>query len=173
MKPTIYLLLVAAFASGFIIRQHTMKNDNKPSGAESDRGRATGIGGIFFKVKDPGATREWYQQHLGLNTDEYGTSFQWYQGADSTKMGFTQWSPFAESTKYFQPSDNEFMINYRVVNIENLIAQLRESGIDVVSEIEEFEYGKFAHVMDPNGIKIELWEPVDEEYDKVVKGRTR
>src|SRR3954462_15825237 len=81
--------------------------------------RVTSIGGIFFKCKDPGKMREWYKTHLGFNTNQYGTVFEWRQATDSSKKGFSQWSPFAEKTKYFEPSTKEFMINYRV---ENLVA---------------------------------------------------
>jgi len=135
--------------------------------------RATSIGGIFFKCKDPRKMRDWYSKHLGLATDQYGTNFQWYQGADSTKKGFTQWSPFAEETKYFEPSTKEFMINYRVENIEWLVEELKKEGVTVVDKIEAFEYGKFVHIMDPEGNKIELWEPNDVEYAKITDGVTK
>jgi predicted enzyme related to lactoylglutathione lyase len=135
--------------------------------------KVTGIGGIFFKCKDPNTMKDWYKNHLGLNTDAYGTSFEWRQGDDSSKYGFTQWSPFAESTKYFEPSPKEFMINYRVDNLEALVEQLKKEGVTITDEIETFDYGKFVHIMDPEGNKIELWEPVDEEYNKIVDGRTK
>ena len=135
--------------------------------------KVTGIGGVFFKCKDPDAIKSWYKTHLGLDTDQYGTTFEWRQGDDSTKKGFTQWSPFQESTDYFEPSKREFMINYRVENLEELVAQLRAEGVTVVDEIEAFDYGKFVHILDVEGNKIELWEPNDTEYDKIVNGRTK
>lgn len=135
--------------------------------------KVTGIGGIFFKCKDPDAMKEWYKTHLGFDTDQYGTSFEWRQGADTSKYGFTQWSPFAEKTKYFEPSTKEFMINYRVENLELLVDELRKEGVTIVDEIEAFDYGKFIHIIDMEGNKIELWEPVDEEYNKIVGGRTK
>jgi uncharacterized protein YndB with AHSA1/START domain/predicted enzyme related to lactoylglutathione lyase len=135
--------------------------------------KATGIGGIFFKCKDPALLKEWYKQHLGLNTDQYGTSFEWRQGDDPSKYGFTQWSPFSATTKYFEPSTREFMINYRVENLEKLVDQLKKDGVIVTDEIESYDYGKFVHIMDIEGNKIELWEPVDAEYDKIVEGRTK
>jgi predicted enzyme related to lactoylglutathione lyase len=135
--------------------------------------RATGIGGIFFKCEDPDKIRTWYQQHLGLNTDQYGTTFEWRQAEDSTKKGFTQWSPFKNDTKYFEPSAKEFMINFRVENLEWLVGELKKEGVNVVSEIENFEYGKFVHVVDPEGNKIELWEPADVEYEKILQVVTR
>ena len=135
--------------------------------------KVTGIGGIFFKCKDPEKMKEWYSKNLGLNIDGYGTSFEWRQGADSTKYGFTQWSPFSDKTKYFQPSQKEFMINYRVENIEALVDELRKDGVEITDSIETYDYGKFVHIMDAEGNKIELWEPVDEEYNKIVEGRTK
>ncbi len=134
--------------------------------------KVTGIGGIFFKCKDPDKMKEWYKKHLGLATDQYGTSFEWRQGDDASKKGFTQWSPFSDTAKYFQPSEKEFMINYRVADLEALVAELRDEGVTIVDNIETFEYGKFVHILDEEGNKIELWEPVDEEYDKIVDGRT-
>lgn len=140
---------------------------------QTDMAKVTGIGGVFFKSTDPKALKEWYSKNLGLDTDEYGTNFQWYQGSDSTKMGFTQWSPFNEKTKYFAPSEKQFMINYRVTNIEQLVDTLRNNGVTILDSIETFEYGKFVHIMDLEGNKIELWEPVDDIYNKSVKGRTK
>ncbi len=135
--------------------------------------KVTGIGGIFFKCKDPNKMREWYQTHLGLNTDQYGTNFEWRQGADPEQKGFTQWSPFSETTTYFEPSVKEFMINYRVENIAELVTGLRKNGITITDEIEAFEYGKFVQILNMEGNKIELWEPNDIEYDKIVGGRTK
>lgn len=129
--------------------------------------RVTGIGGIFFKCKDPKKVSAWYADHLGLATNSYGAVFEWYQGADSTKKGFTQWSPFKESTSYFGPSEKDFMINYRVANIELLIEELKKEGVTVLDTIESFDYGKFAHIMDIEGNKIELWQPNDLAYEKM------
>lgn len=129
--------------------------------------RVTGIGGIFFKCKDPKKVKDWYQKHLGLNTDHYGTSFEWRQAADPTKKGFTQWSPFADSTNYFEPSTRDFMINYRVENLEALVEELKKEGVSIVDEIESYSYGKFVHILDLEGNKIELWEPNDVIYDEL------
>ena len=111
--------------------------------------------------------REWYQTHLGLITNQYGAVFEWRQGADSTKKRFSQWSPFKETTKYFQPSTKEFMINYRVENLEALVQELKKEGVTVTDTIEKVDYGKFVHIMDIEGNKIELWEPNDIEYEKL------
>ncbi len=135
--------------------------------------KVTGVGGIFFKCKDPDNMKKWYKTHLGLDTDEYGTSFEWFQGADATKKGHTQWSPFPDNTTYFEPSQKDFMINYRVEDIEGLVKELKKEGVNIVDEIEYFEYGKFVHILDAEGNKIELWEPNDTEYDKIATGRTK
>lgn len=135
--------------------------------------KVTGIGGIFFKCNDPIKMKEWYKTHLGFDTDEYGTTFEWRQAGDSTKRGFTQWSPFSQTTKYFEPAQKEFMINYRVENLELLVEQLEKEGVTIVDKIETFDYGKFVHIMDMEGNKIELWEPYDLEYEKIVGGVTK
>jgi len=134
--------------------------------------RVTGIGGVFFKSEDPEKLKEWYNKHLGLQTDAYGTNFIWRHGEDATKKGHTQWSPFKAGTKYFNPSKKPFMINYRVEDLEKLVTLLKEEGVTILDKIETFEYGKFVHILDGEGNKIELWEPNDEEYDKIVDGRT-
>lgn len=125
------------------------------------RKKVTGIGGIFFKTKNPDATKNWYAQHLGLDVNAYGSTFWWkdQQGNDC----LTQWSPFKNNTDYFEPSKQSFMINYRVENLSELVSQLRASGVKLIGEIQEFDYGKFAWVMDPDGHKIELWEAVDDK----------
>lgn len=123
--------------------------------------KVTGIGGIFFKCKDPNKMKEWYKNHLGLNTNDYGANFEWRDAEDPTKKGSTQWSPFAETTKYFEPSGKEFMINYRVENLELLVEELKKEGVTIVDKIETYDFGKFVHIIDIEGNKIELWEPVD------------
>jgi predicted enzyme related to lactoylglutathione lyase len=123
--------------------------------------KVTGIGGIFFKSKDSKALNEWYKTHLGFDTSPYGTSFEWLDKDDATKKGLTQWSLFADNTKYFEPSTKEFMINYRVENIEALVEELIKEGVTIVDKIEDSEYGKFVHILDLEGNKIQLWEPKD------------
>jgi len=127
--------------------------------------RVTGIGGIFFKCKDPKKLRQWYQTHLGLEVNQYGAVFEWRQGADSSKKGFTQWSPFSAATKYFEPSTREFMINYRVANMESLVRQLKAEGVVFTDSVQSYDYGKFVHILDGEDNKIELWEPNDEVYE--------
>ena len=124
--------------------------------------RLTGIGGIFFKCKDPKKLNEWYKTHLGLDTNEYGNTFEWREDSDPAKKGQTQWSPFSETTKYFEPSTKEFMINYRVADIAGLVEELKKEGVTIVDTIENSDYGKFVHILDAEGNKVELWEPKDE-----------
>ncbi len=125
--------------------------------------KVTGIGGIFFKCKDLNQMKEWYKTHLGLNTNDYGATFEWREADDSTKKGSTQWTPFDDSTKYFDPSTKEFMINYRVADLEALVEELKKEGVTIVDKIESYDYGKFVHIIDIEGNKIELWEPNDIE----------
>lgn len=129
--------------------------------------RVTGLGGVFFKTADPKKTREWYGKHLGLPVDDYGASFQWLEvdKPDSKSPALTQWSPFAADTKYFQPSDKPYMFNYRVENLVELLKVLKEEGVEIVGEMQEYPYGKFGWIMDPDGNKIELWEPKDEGFE--------
>lgn len=134
--------------------------------------RVTGIGGIFYKSKDPKKAREWYSKHLGLVTNQYGSLFEFRQGANPDKVGYLQWSPMEADTQYYVPSKNEFMINYRVENLVELLKTLKEEGVEIVGEMEEYEYGKFAWIMDPEGHKIELWEPVDAVFTKDNEGKT-
>jgi catechol 2,3-dioxygenase-like lactoylglutathione lyase family enzyme len=135
--------------------------------------RVTGIGGIFFKCQDPEKMKDWYKTHLGLATDAYGTTFEWRESDDPNKKGQTQWSPFSETTKYFEPSQREFMINYRVENLTELVELLKAEGVTICDEIASYDYGKFVHILDAEGNKIELWEPVTEEFEKVVEGSTK
>lgn len=120
--------------------------------------KVTGIGGIFFKAKDPQKLNDWYKTHLGFDMNEYGANFSWKE-EDSSKSGSIQWSTFAEDTPYFEPSTKEFMINYRVADLQALVAELEKEGVTILDKIEEFDYGKFIHILDVEGNKIELWEP--------------
>jgi len=128
--------------------------------------RVTGIGGIFFKSEDPKKLREWYGQHLGLNITDWGSTFYWIDpnNPESKVPARTEWSPFKKDTTYFSPSEKAFMFNYRVENLVELLKVLNEEGVTVVGEIEEFSYGKFGWIMDPEGNKIELWEPKDDGF---------
>jgi predicted enzyme related to lactoylglutathione lyase len=163
MKKTSLIVLVIAtsFLSGFAFKTIITKQNTQTTKMK----KVTGIGGIFFKCKDPKAVNEWYKTHLGFETSAYGTSFEWRE-IDSTtgvtQKGLTQWNPFAENTKYFEPSTKDFMINYRVDDLEALVAQLKNEGVKIVDEIEDSEYGKFVHIIDMEGNKIQLWEDTGE-----------
>ncbi|MDC1221517.1 VOC family protein [Salibacteraceae bacterium] len=127
------------------------------------KNRVTGIGGIFFKSKDPKKVKDWYSKHLGIESDQYGSKFLW-KSTDEKKetLGTTVWSPMGMDTDYYSPSDREFMINYRVENLEELLEVLESEGVAQVGKMETYDYGKFAWIMDPDGTKIELWEPKNE-----------
>ena len=135
--------------------------------------RVTGIGGIFFGSTNPKEIREWYGQNLGLAIDDYGSPFEFRNANNPEEINYLRWSPFDEGTDYFDPSEKEFMINYRVQNIEGLVKNLKKNGVTIVDEIEEFEYGKFVHIMDPEGNKIELWEPIDSFFTQMGGATTK
>ncbi|WP_405251276.1 VOC family protein [Dokdonia sp. Asnod3-C12] len=126
--------------------------------------RVTGIGGMFFKSEDPDAQKAWYKNHLGIPTDQYGWTFWWRD--ENGKKCSTQWSPMNNDTTYFSPSKKQFMFNFRVDDLIALLAVLKEEGVTIVGEIEEYSYGKFGWILDPEGNKIELWEPIDSEFLK-------
>jgi predicted enzyme related to lactoylglutathione lyase len=157
------LALIISFGLGFALN-HLIAG--RPNGDVKMK-RVTGIGGIFFKCKDPAKMREWYKTHLGLNTNQYGSVFEWRHATDSSQKGYTQWSPFKESTKYFEPSTKDFMINYRVYDLTALVVELRKEGVTVVDTIATADYGKFVHILDAEGNKVELWEPNDVVYERM------
>lgn len=130
--------------------------------AETTEERVTGIGGLFFKTEDPKKLKEWYKNHLGFNVDDWGCTFWWKN--KNGKPASTQWSPFKSDTNYFEPSSKNYMFNYRVVNLENLYKKLRAEGVTIAGDIQTYEYGKFGWIMDPDGNKIELWEPIDKAF---------
>ncbi len=122
--------------------------------------RVTGLGGIFFKSKNPQALGAWYKEHLGIAVEEWGgAAFRWATPEKPATTGTTVWSPFKDDSDYFAPSHASFMINYRVEDLHALLAQLRSEGCEVEAKVQESEYGKFGWVMDPEGNKIELWQP--------------
>jgi predicted enzyme related to lactoylglutathione lyase len=127
--------------------------------------KVTGLGGIFFKCENPKAMNAWYAQNLGLATSDYGTTFEWRQADDPSEKGTTVWCTFPQDSKYFNPSGKPFMINYRVENLTALVEELKKDNVTIVDEIAEYDYGKFVHILDPEGNIIELWEPKDEGFD--------
>lgn len=140
------------------------KPEPNPNSSPDLTPKVTGIGGIFFFSENPEQTREWYAKHLGLEVNQWGSSFEFRNANRPEEINYLQWSPFKQGSEYFAPSKREFMINYRVQNIEGLVKKLRVEGVTIVDEIETFDYGKFVHIMDAEGNKIELWEPVDHVF---------
>ena len=124
-----------------------------------------GIGGVFFKVRDVSETKSWYARHLGLDTDDYGAMFKCFTTGKPQTTGYLQWSPMNQSTAYMGAAEQQFMINYRVQNLEMLVTQLKELGVFFYDDIETFDYGKFVHIRDGDGRKVELWEPIDAVFD--------
>lgn len=155
--------LVSFFMSMLITNGYTQSSmENKTNKAASDTTpKVTGIGGIFFFTDNPKETSAWYRNNLGIDTNEYGSSFESRNINKPEEVNILQWSPFKTGSAYFAPSKKEFMINYRVQNIERLVEKLKANGVTIVDSIETFEYGKFVHVMDGDGNKLELWEPID------------
>lgn len=131
--------------------------------AQDSTPKVTGIGGIFFVSKDPKAAMEWYGKHLGLAIDDYGSPFEFRNANDPSQINYLRWSVMSNN-KYFAPAEKEFMINYRVQHIEKLVDNLKANGVNVLDSIETYDYGKFVHIMDPDGNKIELWEPIDSVF---------
>ncbi len=166
MKNLIIILLILSTAScntnsnteesDIIKQKETIMKDTTP--------KVTGIGGIFFKSENAQNINDWYGKNLGLAIDEYGSAFEFRNANNPEEINYLRWSPFEDTTDYFAPSKKDFMINYRVQNIEGLVKKLKANGVTIVDEISEFEYGKFLHIMDPEGNKIELWEPVDSVF---------
>lgn len=169
MKNLTYLIFLIIFISGCngetsdneIKNNQTNKHKQSVTVMNDTTPKVTGIGGIFFLSKNPKKTREWYGKNLGLEINDSGSPFEFRNANRPEEINYLIWNPFEEETGYFAPSEKEFMINYRVQNIEGLVKKLKENGVTIVDTIEEFDYGKFVHIMDLEGNKIELWEPVD------------
>ena len=156
-------------AIAFVIGSSTGKGEppSAPSGQTGSRPRAvTGIGGVFFTSRNPGALREWYREHLGFDLAAWGgAAFLWSEKGNPAETGYTIWGLFPDTTAYFAPSTHPLMINYRVGDLAGLMASLRAAGVHIVGEIEQHPNGAFAWVLDPEGHKIELWEPVPSRQD--------
>jgi len=142
-----------------ITEKETVNNDTTP--------RVTGIGGIFFQSKNPQEINSWYGKNLGLAIDDFGSPFEFRNANRPEEINYLRWSPFEEGSEYFLPSEKAFMINYRVQNIEGLIRILKKNGVTILDSLVEYPYGKFIHIMDPDGNKIELWEPIDSFFTEM------
>ena len=143
------------------------KNTSNSDSSEDKTPKVTGIGGIFFFSDDPEKTKDWYSKNLGLETNEWGSSFESRNANRPEEINYLQWSPFKTGSEYFAPSKKDFMINYRVQNMERLVEKLRANGVTIVDNIETYDYGKFVHILDEEGNKIELWEPIDHVFTEM------
>ena len=131
---------------------------------KSQKERVNGIGGVFFKAKNPASMAKWYRRHLGIQTEDGHADFVWREKGKTKQMGRTVWALFPSDTDYFAPS-SPFMINYRVADLERMLKQLRRSRVKV-EKVEDYDYGRFAWITDPEGNRIELWEPKNEPNNK-------
>lgn len=129
--------------------------------------KVTGIGGIFFFSDNPDETKKWYANNLGLEVTQWGSSFEFRNAHRPDEINYLQWSLFKKDDSYFAPSKKEFMINYRVQNIAGLVQKLKANGVTILDEITTYDYGKFVHIMDTEGNKIELWEPIDKVFTEM------
>ena len=162
---TFLSFLVLSFSTGSEINNtfNTYKqkviimNDLKP--------KVTGIGGIFFYSDNPKETKEWYTKNLGIEVNDWGSSsFESRNVNNPDEINSLQWKPFKNGDEYFSPSQKDFMINYTVQNIEGLVNKLKENGVTILDSMATYDFGKFIHIMDAEGNKIELWEPKDEGF---------
>jgi len=168
MKNLIITIFILATLASCNLTTNKSKNMAEQKG-QSDKSlsqqdttpKVTGIGGIFFFSENPEKTKEWYSENLGLEVNQWGSSFECRNANRPDEINYLQWTPFKQGSEYFSPSKKEFMINYRVQNIEGLVNKLKNKGVTILDSIETYDYGKFVHIMDAEGNKIELWEPVD------------
>ena len=152
-----YFVIAATFLAGTICGFLTIHAQTAPLPLPQER--VTGIGGVFFQAKRPTALADWYRTNLGLNIIGTSTTFEWNERSNPAHEALTVWALFPETTAYFSPGTAPFMINYRVRNLDRMVAQLRARGVAVESRIVEEEAGRFTWVVDPEGHRIELWEP--------------
>lgn len=171
MKKTLLILSLAAFIAGCesnTNKTNTMEEPKKQtadSAAPADTTpKVTGIGGIFFYSDNPKEAKEWYTKNLGIEINDWGSSsFESRNLNKPDEINSLQWKPFKTGDEYFSPSKKDFMINYQVQNMEGLVDKLRANGVTILDSIATYDYGKFIHIMDGEGNKIELWEPIDND----------
>lgn len=171
LTKIIFIALIFGSCNSVSDKQKNMEEQKKQSdktlSQQDTIPKVTGIGGIFFFSENPEKTKEWYSKNLGLEVNEWGSSFEFRNANRPNEINYLQWSPFKQGSEYFAPSKKEFMINYRVQNIEGLVKKLKDNGVTIVDSIETFDYGKFVHIMDAEGKKIELWEPIDSVFTEM------
>ncbi|MGD8495170.1 MAG: hypothetical protein PVF05_03205 [Gemmatimonadales bacterium] len=152
-----------AFSAGWLVRPAS-------SGEVPPDPRVTGLGGVFFKSADPGGLRSWYRDHLGIEFGDWGGfAFLWREQDRLDEIGYTIWGPFPDTTRYFSPSELPYMVNFRVADLESLLQVLRDEDVEIVGELERHPNGSFAWILDPEGRKIELWEPVPSDEDPYLR----
>lgn len=159
----VFMLLACNFSNK--INNSTSKETEKVTNDTTPK--VTGIGGIFFYTDSTESTKQWYKENLGLETNEYGSTFEYRNANRPDEINYLQWSPFKRGNKYLKPSSKDFMINYRVQNLEGLVRKLKANGVIINDTIETYDYGKFVHITDNDGTKIELWEPKDSVLTKL------
>jgi predicted enzyme related to lactoylglutathione lyase len=125
--------------------------------------KVTGIGGVFFKARDPDATREWYKRNLGIDAEKWGAKFEWRDKDAPDRVGSTAWTVMKQESTYFDPTTAQWMVNYRVKDLDAMLAQLRAAGAQVDDKVEDTEFGKFGWARDPDGVRFELWQPPADE----------
>jgi predicted enzyme related to lactoylglutathione lyase len=157
------MLLMLGIGAAFGFSKKTNSLDDRKATAPDDIApKATGIGGIFFYSDHPKETNEWYTKNLGMEINSWGSSsFEFRNVNKPENIGSLQWKPFKKGDDYFSPSQKDFMIDYRVQNIEGLISKFKQNGVTILDTVATYDFGKFLHIMDAEGNKIELWEPVD------------
>lgn len=140
-------------------KDRKMEDNTEKKAVNNTTPKVLGIGGVFFFSDNPNETKEWYSKNLGLDTNEWGASFEFRNINKPDEINSMQWCPFKSGSTYFSPSKKEFMINYRVQNIVGMVEKLKADGVTILDDIQTYEYGKFVHIMDADGNKVELWEP--------------
>ena len=148
------------FSLGVFVGHAVLEGKGQISDGANAEQSVTGIGGVFFKVDDPKVSRDWYREHFGIAGDGQGVNFFWRDNRNPDRIGFTVWAPFPHDSEYFGSEEQEFMINFRVSDLDALLERLLSQGIRQVREIEEYPYGRFAWIVDGDGNLVELWEPV-------------
>lgn len=173
--PLMLIAVLGAFAVGVFVGRGPLsagedtvaENVEASSSAPAPAGTAavTGLGGIFFRSEDPGAIRDWYYQKLGVGSESGVFAFEWLEKDRPEERGYTVWGVFPATTEYFDPSESSFMVNLRVGDLEALVERLRADGVTIAGEIEDHPNGQFAWILDPEGRKVELWQPVPSAED--------
>lgn len=153
LKKLSFLLTTLIISLSGTAQVEVTSNDTTP--------RVTGIGGVFIVSDNPKETNEWYRTNMGFEIDRYGSVFEFRNANNPDQVNYLSWAVFRRGNSYLEPSKKEFMINYRVNNLEGLIRNMKKNDVTVLDTIETYDYGKFVHIMDTDGNKIELWEPVD------------